>query len=210
MKVTKMNLNSNRLSQFILLAPFAVFMASGCVRFAGMELPIYTNEQLSAPEKRISASYDVMQFHGTYPQDATAASQRIERVLSASPLFVELKTGSGQADYHYSFVLRSAVMPSEFIASLNGFISGFTFLVIPAYERDIFIMTVVVKKGDYVLKTYNYKDHTDSWIQVFLLLLMPFNFPPMVYDSVMDNIIMNFAHDFSSDLQSGFYRAQQQ
>ena len=205
-----MNLNSNRLSQFILLALFAVFIASGCASFAGMELPIYANEQLSAPEKKISASYDVMQFHGTYPRDATAASQRIERVLSASPLFVELKTGTEQGDYHYSFVLRSAVMPSEFIVSLNGFISGFTFLVIPAYERDIFIMTVVVKKGDYVLKTYNYKDHTDTWIQVVLLFLMPFNFPPMVYDSVMDNMIMNFAHDFSSDLQSGVYRAQQQ
>jgi hypothetical protein len=185
-------------------------MASGCVSFAGMELPIYTNEQLSAPEKKISASYDVMQFHGTNPRDATAASQRIQRVLSASPLFVELKSGPGQGDYHCSFVLRSAVMPSEFIVALNGFISGFTFLVIPAYERDIFIMTVVVKKGDYVLKTYNYKDHIDSWIQLILLFLMPFDFPPMIYDSVMDNMIRNFAHDFSSDLQSRVYRAQQQ
>ena len=68
-------------------------------------------------------------------------------------------------------------------------------------------MTVVVKKGDYVLKTYNYKDHMDSWVQLILLFLMPFNFPPMVYDSVMDNMIMNFAHDFSSDLQSGVYHA---
>ena len=205
-----MNLNSNRLSQFILLAPFVVFMASGCVSFAGLELPIYTNEQLSAPEKKISASYDVMVFHGTNPRDATAASQRIERVLSASPLFVELKSGTEQGDYHYSFVLRSAVTPPEFIAALGAAISGATFFVIPAYGRDIFIMTVVVKKGDYVLKTYNYKDHTDTWIQVVLLFLMPFNFPPMVYDSVMDNMIMNFAHDFSSDLQSGVYRAQQQ
>ena len=155
-----MNLNSNRLSQIILLGPFVVLMASGCASFAGMELPIYTNEQLSAPEKRISASYDVMAFHGTYPRDATAASQRIERVLSASPLFVGLKSGTGQGDYHYSFVLRHAVMPSEFIAAMNGFISVFTFLVIPAYERNIFIMTVVVKKGDYVLKTYNYNIKT--------------------------------------------------
>jgi hypothetical protein len=150
-----------------------------------------------------------MQFHGTYAQDATAASQRIERVLSASPLFVELKSGTEQGDYHYSFVLRSAVMPSEFIAFMNAFISGYTLGVIPAYGRDIFIMTVVVKKGDYVLKTYNYRDYTDTWIQVFLLFLMPFNFPPMVYDSVMDNMIRNFAHDFGSDLQSGVYRAQQ-
>ena len=100
-------------------------------------------------------------------------------------------------------------MPSEFIASMSGFISGATFFVIPAYGRDIFIMTVVVKKGDYVLKTYNYKDHIDTWFQLILLFLMPFNFPPSVYDSVMDNMIMNFAHDFSSDLQSGVYRAQQ-
>ena len=175
-----------------------------------MELPIYTNEQLAAPEKKISVSYDVVVFRGTNPHDAPAAAQRIQRVLSASPLFVELKSGTEQGDYHYSFVLRSAVMPSEFIAFMNAFISGYTFFVIPAYGRDIFIMTVVVKKGDYVLKTYNYRDHTDTWIQVFLLFLMPFNFPPSVHDSVMDNMIMNFAHDFGSDLQSGFYRAQQQ
>jgi hypothetical protein len=204
-----MNLTSNRLRQIILLGPFAVFIASGCASFAGMELPIYTNEQLAAPEKKISASYDVMVFHGTNPGDATIASQRIQRVLSASPLFVELKTGPEQGDYHYSFVLRDAFMPAAPIVAVNAFISGFTFLVIPAYERHIFIMTVVVKRGDYVLKTYNYRDHIDSWIQLILLFLMPFNFPPMVYDSVMDNMIMNFAHDFSSDLQSGVYRAEQ-
>jgi hypothetical protein len=208
MKGGKMNL-SNRIRQIILLGPFAVFMASGCVSFAGLELPIYTNEQLAAPGEKISVSYDVMVFQGTNPRDATAAAQRIERVLSASPLFVELKTGTGQGDYHYSFVLRSAVMPSEFIVFMNGVFTAATFYVIPFYARDIFIMTVVVKKDDYVLKTYNYKDHTDSWVQLILLFLMPFNFPPMVYDSVMDNMIMNFAHDFSSDLQSGVYRAQQ-
>ena len=118
------------------------------------------------PKKKYLHRTMSSQFHGTNPRDATAASQRIERVLSASPLFVELKSGTEQGDYHYSFVLRSAVMPSEFIASMNGFISGVTFLVIPAYGRDIFIMTVVVKKGDYVLKTYNYRDHTDTWIQL--------------------------------------------
>lgn len=212
MKVRKMNLNSNRLSQFILLGPFAVFMASGCASFAGMELRIYTNEQLSAPEKQISASYDVKAFpaHSFINIDASNLDERIQKVLSSSPLFAQLKSGSDPGDYHYSFVLRTEVMPSEFIAVMSGAISGATFLVIPAYGRDIFIMTVVVKKGDYVLKTYNYKDHIDSWIQVLLLFLKPFNFPPMVYDSVMDNMIMNFAHDLSSDLQSGVYRVQQQ
>jgi hypothetical protein len=87
MKVRKMNLNSKRLSQIILLAPFAVFMASGCVRFAGMELPIYTNEQLSAPEKTISASYDVKAFpaFSAVNIDASNLDERIQKVLSSSP-----------------------------------------------------------------------------------------------------------------------------
>jgi hypothetical protein len=187
-------------------------MASGCVSFAGMELPIYTNEQLSAPEKKISASYDVKAFpaHSVINIDASNLDERIQKVLSSSPLFAQLKSGSDPGDYHYSFVVRGEVMPHVLIAQYAMLLTGCTLGVIPAYERDTYILTVDVKQGDRVFKTYTYKDHLDSWFHLFLMFLTPFNWPYSVMDSVMDNMIMNFAHDFGSDLQSGFYPAQQQ
>ncbi len=207
-----MQLKRSRIGQILLICLFAVFMASGCASFAGRELPIYTNEQLPAPERKISASYDVKAF-GPFGENAIAASnldKEIQKVLSSSPLFAELKSGSGPGDYHYSFVFRNEGVPPMPVAILNGVITGFTFGVIPAFGRDIFIITVDVKQSDRVLKTYTYKDHMDSWFQLLLVFLTPFNWPPSVSSSVIDNMIMNFAHDFSSDIQSGFYLAQQQ
>lgn len=206
-----MQLSKKKLGQIILISLFAAFMVTGCASFAGRELPIYTNDQLAVPEKKIFATYDVKAFGPNGENNIFAArlDKRIQKILSSSPIFSELKSGSGPGDYHYSFVLRNEGMPPMPIAFLNGFISGLTFTIIPAYARDIFIITIDVKQGDRVLKTYTYKDHMDSWIQLFLVFLTPFNWPPSVSDSVINNIIMNFAHDFGSDLQSGVYLAQQ-
>ena len=67
-------------------------------------------------------------------------------------------------------------MPPVLIAEYAMLLTGFTFGVIPAYERDTFILTVDVKQGDRVFKTYTYKDHLDSWFHLFLMFLTPFNF----------------------------------
>ena len=45
-------------------------------------------------------------------------------------------------------------------------LTGCTLGVIPAYERDTFIMTVDVKQGDHVFKTYTYKDHTGLMVSL--------------------------------------------
>ena len=201
-----MQLNKRRMGQILLISLSAVFIASGCASFAGRELPTYSNEQVLTPPKKIIASFNVKAYgpHGN-AIDASKLDKEIQKVLSASPLFAELKSGSGQGDYHCSFVFRNEGRPPEPIAFVNGFISGFTLGIIPAYARDIYIMTIDVKQNDHVLKTYTYQDHIDSWIQLFLVFLTPFNWPPSVSNSVFDNMIMNFAHDFSNDIQSGVY-----
>ncbi|HXY54306.1 MAG TPA: hypothetical protein VEM40_06525 [Nitrospirota bacterium] len=206
-----MQLNRGRIGQILLISLSAAFMASGCASFAGRELPTHTNEQLLNPEKKIFASYDVKAFgpHGENSIAASKLDKEIQKVLSAGPLFAELKSGSAQGDYHYSFVFHNEGRPPEVIAFLNGFISGLTLGVIPAYGRDIFIMTVDVKQNDHVLKTYTYTDHMDSWIQLLLVFLTPFNWPPSVASSIIDNMIINFAHDFSNDVRSGVYLVQQ-
>jgi hypothetical protein len=200
-----------KFSHVLLAGLFAAFVTSGCASFAGGELPVYTNEQLQVPEKKIAATYDIAAF-GPLGENKIAASnleKEIQKVLSSNPVFAELKQGAGTGDYHYTFTFRNEGVPPLPIAFLNGFISGFTFTVIPAFARDIFILTVDVKQDDRVLKTYTYKDHIDSWIQLFLVFLAPSHWPPDVSTSVIDNMLMNFAHDFCNDIRSGVYLAQQ-
>ncbi|OGW32706.1 MAG: hypothetical protein A2X58_11800 [Nitrospirae bacterium GWC2_56_14] len=203
---------STGFSRFLLISLIVAFITSGCASFAGRELPIYTKEQVSAPAKKISATYDVKAFGVTGGENNMAAAgidKEIQKILSTSPIFSEFKPGAGPGDHHYSFTFRNEGSPPLPIAFLNGFISGFTFTLIPAYARDIFIITIDVKQGDRVLKTYTYRDHMDSWIQLFMVFLAPGNWPPTVSDTVIDNMLMNFAYDLGSDIESGVYLAKQ-
>jgi hypothetical protein len=198
-------------STILLIILFTALTESGCASFAGRELPIYTLEQLPSSQLKISATYEVKAYGPKGESEIIAArfTYEIQKILTANTVFAELKEGAGPSDYHVSFVFKDVGMPSENVAFLNGFISGLTLTVIPAYARDIFTITIDVKRGDRVIKTYVYKDHMDSWIQLFLVFLTPFNSTENVACTVIDNMIMNFAHDVGSDIQSGVYVAQQ-
>jgi len=204
-------MRKNRLSRIIVPFLAVVFIATGCASFPGKQLPTYTNNQLPIPAKKISATYDVKAF-GIHGEDCKVSADRIDgkiqKILVPSPIFSDLRSGSGQSDYHYSFLFRNDGIPPIPVAFLNGFICGFTFGLVPAFARDIFVITVDVKQDGRVLKTYTYQDHMDSWIQIGLIVLTPFYFPITVSDEIIDNMIMNFAYDFSSDIRSGTYLAK--
>ena len=207
-------MHKNRFSQIIILFLAVLFMTTGCASFPGKQLPTYATSQISAPEKKISATYDVklVGIDGapyTQPIVVKSFDDKVQKVLSSSSIFSDLKSGFEQSDYHYSFVMRNDGIPPLPIAMLNGFVTGFTFGLVPAFARDIYIMTIEVKQGDRVIKTYAYQDHMDSWIHLFLIVLTPFNFPTVVSDKVVDNMMMNFVFDFSNDIRAGVYLAKQ-
>jgi hypothetical protein len=199
----------------LLLKMFSVGLLSavfflGCASFPGKELPAYTHEHIAPPAQKLAVSYDVkaLMFGKENERTTKTVQDEIEKVLKASPLFSQVGPGVGLGEYQYSFVFRNE--GSFALAFLSGFISGFTFTIVPAYGRDEYILTVDVKKEDKVLKTYEYKDHMDSWIQLFLVFLMPSHWPENVGKEVVDNMIMNFLHDFAHDLQSGVLLAAHQ
>ncbi|PKN38836.1 MAG: hypothetical protein CVU62_01135 [Deltaproteobacteria bacterium HGW-Deltaproteobacteria-2] len=205
-------MGKKRLNRIIMLFLATAFFATGCASFPGKQLPTYTNNQLPVPAKKIIATYDVKAL-GIYGADSKMSAARIDgkiqKILAPSPIFSDLRSGSGQSEYHYSFLFRNNGIPPIPVAFLNGFICGFTFGLVPAFARDIYIITVDVKQDGRVLKTYTYQDHMDSWIQIGLLVLTPFYFPITVSDEVIDNMIMNFAFDFSNDVRSGVFLAKQ-
>jgi hypothetical protein len=183
--------------------------AAGCASFPGRELPSYSYEQIPVPPNKISATYDVkaIMLGKENANSAEAVKKEIQKILSESPVFAQAAAGAGMSDYHFSFVFRNE--GNEALAFISGFISGFTFTVIPGYARDNFILTVEVKQGDRVVKTYTYHDHMNSWIQVLLVVLTPSHWPGDVGKSIVDNMIMNFVHDFAKDVQSGAVVARQ-
>jgi hypothetical protein len=233
----KVKLHTSTIGRILLISLFVTFIASGCTRFAvrepvssyaGRELPIYTNDQLPIHAEKITASYDIKAF-GPGGENAILAlnfDKEIQKILPATPVFAALRSRPEPEDYHYSFVLRNEV-PAEPLVILNAAVSGLTLTIIPAFERDIYILTIDVKRGCRVVKTYFYKDHTvdvkqgcrvvrtysyrdhmDSWMQLFFVFSAPAYSTSSVSSLVIDNMIMNFTRDFSNDVRSGVYIEQ--
>lgn len=73
-------------------------------------------------------------------------------------------------------------------------------MIIPAYDKQDYILTVQVKKGDQLLKQYEYKQHMYTWVQLPLMfILMPTNAPAKVEKKVIDNMLLNFLYDSQKD-----------
>jgi hypothetical protein len=200
----------DQVKKLVFIGLFATLTASGCASFPGKELPVYTNEQISVPEKKMRATFDV-KFVAPGSENKKIVpllEQEIERILTGSRVFEAAEPNKTDGEYHYSMMFRDE--GNQTLAFLSGFISGLTFTVIPAYARDKYVLNVEVKQGDKVLKAYTYRDHMDSWIQVLLIVVTPMYWPPDVSKSVLNNMVMNFVHDFSSDLKSGIYVVQKQ
>lgn len=68
---------------------------------------------------------------------------------------------------------------SEGLAFLSGFISGFTFGMIPGYaSEDLITKTVYKGRDQKVLANIDKKEELGFWIQIFLIFAMPFSDEP--------------------------------
>jgi hypothetical protein len=197
------------LFRYAVISASVSLFAAGCASFPGKELPAYTYDNVTAPAAKLTASYDVkaLVFDKENERSAERVQEEIQKVLQASPLFEKIAPGAGTGEYQCSFLFKNE--GNQALAFVSGFISGFTFTIIPGYARDVFVLTVDVKRGDRLLKTYAYRDHMDSWVQLLLVFLAPSHWPPDISKEVMDNMLMNFLHDFSHDLSSGTLVASQ-
>lgn len=181
----------------------AAVISFGCASFPGRELPTYTYNQITAPEKKISVSFDVKAFD-VFGENSKFESNLIKIVqnsLTKSLSFDQVGTNVSDGEYHYTFYFRGE--PNDpGLTNVNAIFSGFTFLILPVYDRYNYSLTVDVKQGASLIKTYTYRDHINIWYEILLLAIQPFYWPPDVANSVIENMVMNFVHDFNNDIMS--------
>jgi hypothetical protein len=84
------------------------------------------------------------------------------------------------------------------LATCLGTISGLTLTILPAYARDNYILTATIHDAkDAPIRSYQYKDHISSWIQLFLL---PFAASTEhVGDEVRANMLKHLFTDIARD-----------
>lgn len=181
---------------------FAVWvslLSTGCAGFAGKLPPTYTYDQIPRVEQKPAISYDAkfVALGRDSRQLTQSLKEEVRKVFLQSGVFSSLEAAQGSGAYHVSVKMETDT--NEGLAFLSGFISGFTFLVIPGYERDEVTLTVDIKRGDDLIKQYVYRDYIDIWIQILLVALMPTHFPNDVARDLMDHMLLKFVHDVSTD-----------
>lgn len=181
---------------------FAVWvslLSTGCAGFAGKLPPTYTYDQIPRVEQKPAISYDAkfVALGRDSAQLTQSLKEEVRKVFLQSGVFSSLEAAQGSGAYHVSVKMETDT--NEGLAFLSGFISGFTFLVIPGYERDEVTLTVDIKRGDDLIKQYVYRDYIDIWIQILLVALMPTHFPNDVARDLMDHMLLKFVHDVSTD-----------
>ncbi len=183
-------------------------LSFGCASFSGGELPTYTYSQIEKADKKSIVSFDVRAY-SPYGKDQSAEAymnNTIPRVLTSSLSFAQMASDPNKtnSDYHFTFYFRTdqnaSAVSSENITKAFSFA---TLFILPAYHRVDYNLTVDVMQSDSIIRTYTYRDHMTTWVEVLMLFVSPLFPPREIEQSTIDNMLMNFAHDFSHDLNAG-------
>jgi hypothetical protein len=180
-------------------AVLSVTSIEGCAAFSSHLLPTIPLEQLTPPTNKPAIEYDLTATSNGKPAAGNLSQQQkhIEAVFDQSQMFSSVKAGIGTTPYHFSITTNEEF--NEGATFLSGFISGFTFLVVPGYAHADIVITIDVKQGDRFLKQYQYRDGYSMWTEILLIFIMPVYWPPTVINETFDNMMRNFLYDLERD-----------
>lgn len=122
----------------------------------------------------------------------------INSIFAQSNLFSKYNVGNGKSDYHFSIIMRND--GDEDSAAICGIILGLSLGLIPVRSTDNFTLTIDVKKGDKVIKQYQYNNYIVTWYHLFLLPLTKTHSPNIVTYQVWVNMLWAFLQDLDQDI----------
>lgn len=176
-------------------------LASGCATFKDSEFPVV--EKL--PDKSAFANKPSVFINAKFYQDRTEDVSNpveaplgmgqiksvAEKVTKESGLFSKYSLDPFNArdmDYQIKIDMINHV-PNLGAAMAMGFISGFTFGVIPAAATDNYVLRAsVLDKSGNVIKKYEYRSHVTTWIGLIFIPMMAYS-PQTVIPEHWENMV---------------------
>ena len=176
-------------------------LCSGCASFADWKLQELEGlPEASAPVLKAKLNVDMTYyFNGNlrteFNENATKTSKKVAlETFQKSGFFSSVDTEMADPDLDIKINFQN----HERGSSLLAFISGFTFMVIPASATNSFVMDAEVthlKTGE--IRKYHLEDSMGTYIQILLIFIMPFNWP----GSVGEDILANMYHHMMVKMQ---------
>jgi hypothetical protein len=177
---------------------------SGCASFPGKDLPSYSYADLApAPDEKMCLKVAIQ---GTPTDDDREVIETTIVMLEKSGFFLKapehcLHHGEkSENDIQWAF-RNDSPAANRVGAFISGFISGFTFTIIPAFAREELLLSVQLRKNDQLVKEYAYREHVDTWLHLSMLFMMFDHQPRVAVREVYNRMIMNFLYDYSLDAQ---------
>ena len=178
---------------------------SGCASFSGKDLPLRTYADLApAPEEKMCL---VTQPSSSISGESREVVDTTFAMLEKSGFFLKAPEhctpdekeihNSIKWDFH-----NDTPAGNKAFAIMSGFICGFTFTLVPGFERDELQLKVQFRKNDQLVKDYVYRERVDTWIHLSMLVMMLNHHPRDTVREIYERMVMNFLYDYSHDVQS--------
>lgn len=170
-----------------------VFTLTGCASFPGDQVPETTLPSMASYQQRPSVFVDFTFYQGKVgdadavevPQARDALKPQLEASLRDSGLFSRYTLDEFQKQPgDYTLKLNVYNSGASGAAMLSGFISGFTFMVIPATAKDEYTMTLQVldAQNQPVLAGQN-NESVRTWMGLIFIPMMAFSPAEAINDS---------------------------
>lgn len=176
-------------------------LATSCASFPKNQLAKVPDGAASVG-KKIPATYSLSsgnaltgRVSGNTQQNAVA-SKPLVSAFEKSGRFTSVKSGAGgavhvEADMHNHGNLAAA--------AISGYISGLTFMIIPAVGTDNYTLTATVKTASGRSKKYVLEDGVTTVIWLPMIFAMPVKNPTVVVPEVQENMYRNLLEKMAQD-----------
>jgi len=181
------------------LAGLALLWTASCAGFRGDDLPRLGLREAVGEEPLPAVTYTLTNTNaaiGLGPGRTGAAVERVFRRAFVDVQRVESRPGAG---LHLGVHCTSRTRSPAFTVGL-AVVSVLTLGVIPAYERNDHRLEVQVRTEGGVLKRYEYEDHVNAWLHLFMIPWAFSHDPVEVQEDSWENLLLHFLRDFRRDL----------
>jgi hypothetical protein len=184
-------------SRVIVPAALLSIAVAGCVAYRGNAVPRIDPATIRVARMNRVMSYELSIDNnvGDEVEVSRAALRELEQTFNAAG--AELKPNGSVAAPDSTLTVSVAIKGNVPAQLLSGFISGFTFCIVPAYAAADMRLEADVKTRDGAQKHYEYADALTVWIELFLL---PFsNSPDRVGEELLADMFRSLARDMQRD-----------